>query len=53
MMRLFLMQVEALRKYWGQGQQQVIVKHVHVNQGGQAVVGHVEVGRKDTQENRS
>ena len=53
MMRLYQAQLEALRKYRGQGQQQVLVKHVHVNQGGQAVVGHVEVGRKDAQEDRT
>jgi len=53
MMRLYQAQLEALRKYRGQGQQQVLVKHVHVNQGGQAVVGHVEVGRKDAQEGRT
>jgi hypothetical protein len=52
MMRLFLMQVETLRKYRGQGQQQVIVKHVNVNAGGQAVVGHIEAGRKDAHEDR-
>jgi hypothetical protein len=35
-------QVEALTKYRGKGQQKVIVEHVHVYQGGQAIVGNVD-----------
>jgi hypothetical protein len=34
-------QVEALTKHRGKGQQKVIVEHVHVYQGGQAIVGNV------------
>jgi hypothetical protein len=37
-------QVEALKKYRGKGQQKVIVEHVHVYQGGQAIVGNVTPG---------
>ena len=37
-------QVEALNKYRGKGQQRVIVEHVHVYQGGQAIVGNVTPG---------
>ena len=37
-------QVEALNKYRGKGQQKVIVEHVHVYQGGQAIVGSVTPG---------
>jgi hypothetical protein len=37
-------QVEALKKYRSKGQQKVIVEHVHVYQGGQAVVGNVAPG---------
>jgi hypothetical protein len=37
-------QVEALNKYRGKGQQKVIVEHVHVYQGGQAIVGNVTPG---------
>ncbi len=33
--------LEALNKHRGKGQQKVTVKHVHVNQGGQAIVGNV------------
>lgn len=37
-------QVEALNKYRGKGQQKVTVEHVHVYQGGQAIVGNVTPG---------
>lgn len=43
-MRAFTRQVEALTRYRGKGQQKVVVKHVHVNEGGQAIVGNVEGG---------
>ena len=33
--------MEALAKHRGKGQQRVIVEHVHVYQGGQAIVGQV------------
>ena len=33
--------LDALNKHRGKGQQKVIVKHVHVNEGGQAIVGNV------------
>jgi hypothetical protein len=35
-------QVEALTKHRGKGQQKVTVEHVHVYQGGQAIVGNVD-----------
>ena len=35
-------QMDALNKNRGKGQQKVTVEHVHVEAGGQAVVGHVE-----------
>ena len=38
------MLVEALNRYRGKGQQHVRVEHVHVNQGGQAIVGAVQGG---------
>jgi serine protease inhibitor ecotin len=34
--------MEALNKYRGKGQQKVTVEHVHVHNGGQAIVGSVE-----------
>ena len=39
MLRTFTAQVEALAKYRGKGQQKVVVEHVHVYPGGQAIVG--------------
>lgn len=41
LMRTFVAQMEALTRYRGKGQQKVTVEHVHVNQGGQAIVGAV------------
>ena len=42
LMRLFNEQLEAMARLKGKtGQQKVIVEHVHVNQGGQAIVGAV------------
>src|SRR3954470_16049819 len=38
------MQMEALSRYRGKGQQKVTVEHVHVHAGGQAVVGAVDAG---------
>ncbi len=40
--RTFAAQMEALRKYRSGGEQKVTVKHVTVNEGGQAIVGNVE-----------
>jgi len=41
MLRTFTAQMEALKKYRTGGQQKVTVEHVHVNEGGQAIVGNV------------
>lgn len=43
-LRTFTAQAEALAKYRGKGQQKVTVEHVHVHQGGQAIVGNVTQG---------
>lgn len=40
--RTWTMLLDALNKHRGKGQQKVTVEHVHVNAGGQAVVGMVE-----------
>lgn len=40
--RTFTTQIETLKRYRSGGEQRVTVQHVHVNEGGQAVVGHVE-----------
>jgi hypothetical protein len=42
--RTFATQVEALKRYRSKGEQRVIVKHVTVNEGGQAIVGNVAHG---------
>src|SRR5215207_10882152 len=39
--RTFTAQMEALKRYRTGGEQKVTVQHVHVNEGGQAVVGNV------------
>jgi hypothetical protein len=40
--RTYATLLESLNKHRGKGQQKVTVEHVHVHQGGQAIVGHVE-----------
>ena len=42
--RTFALQVQSLQKYRSGGKQKVKVKHVHVNEGGQAIIGNVERG---------
>ncbi len=42
--RTFIAQMEALKKYRSSGQQKIVVEHVNVNEGGQAIVGVVEQG---------
>lgn len=42
--RTYALQMEALKRYRSSGQQQVVVKHVTVNEGGQAIVGNVGKG---------
>ena len=45
--RLFIEQLEAMAKLKGKtGQQKVVVEHVHVNAGGQAIVGAVTTAPK-------
>jgi hypothetical protein len=49
LMRIFNEQLEAMAKLKGKtGQQKVTVEHVHVNAGGQAIVGAVTAGRKES-----
>lgn len=43
-LRTFAAQMEALKKYRTGGQQKMVVEHVHVNEGGQAIVGNVNQG---------
>jgi hypothetical protein len=42
LMALYAQQMAALDKHRGRGQQRVVVEHVHVHPGGQAIVGTVE-----------
>ena len=42
LMRTFAMQVEVFRRLRNGGQQFVRVEHVHINEGGQAVIGNVK-----------
>ena len=44
--RVFANQMEVLKKYRGKGQQKIVVEHVHVNEGGQAIVGVVNPGEE-------
>src|SRR2546423_8051965 len=44
LLRTYTMQIEALQRYRGKGQQKVTVEHVHVHSGGQAIVGAVQGG---------
>jgi hypothetical protein len=42
--RSYALAMETLDKHRGKGQQKVTVEHVHVHQGGQAIVGNVQTG---------
>ena len=44
LLRTFTAQMEALNKYRGKGAQKMTVEHVHVNEGGQAIVGNESQG---------
>mgnify|MGYP003668642498 FL=1 len=44
LMNVYTRQVETLNKHRGKGQQKMTVEHVHVNEGGQAIIGTVEGG---------
>ena len=44
MLRTYTAQMEAFKRYRTGGQQKVTVEHVHVNEGGQAIVGTVNQG---------
>ncbi|MDF3362839.1 hypothetical protein HLM50_17460 [Sulfitobacter sp. Ks41] len=47
LMALYTQQMAALNKHRGKGQQKVTVEHVNVHAGGQAVVGNVEMGKRN------
>ena len=50
--RTFTAQIEALKRYRTGGEQRMTVEHVHVHQGGQAIVGTVNQGGRGTSETR-
>ena len=52
MLRTFAAQMEALKRYRTGGQQRVTVEHVHVSEGGQAIVGAVSTGGRGYGEQR-
>src|SRR5262249_43169999 len=41
--RTFAMLLDALNRYRGKGQQRIVVEHVHIHPGAQAMVGIVDV----------
>ena len=45
-MSIYMRQIEVLDKHRGKGQQKVTVEYVNVEPGGQAIVGHVEIGKR-------
>ena len=45
LLSIYSRQIEVLNKHRGKGQQKVTVEHVHVEAGGQAMVGHIEAGK--------
>lgn len=45
--RTFAGHVEALKRYRTGGNQNVVVKHIHIHEGGQAIVGNVKAGGRD------
>ena len=53
MTRTYALQMEALKKYRTGGQQTMKVEHVHVNQGGQAVIGNLNQGGGGGNEKKS
>ena len=45
--RTFAALLEALNRHRNKGQQKMTVEHVHINKGGQAIIGTVERGEGD------
>lgn len=48
LLAIYARQMDVLNKHRGKGQQKVTVEHVHVEAGGQAVVGHVNAAPRAT-----
>jgi hypothetical protein len=49
LVRTFAIQMEALKRYRTGGEQKVTVQHVSVSEGGQAIVGNVTQGPRETE----
>lgn len=49
--RTFAAQIEALKRYRTGGEQKIVVQHVTVEDGGQAIVGNVETGERGATKN--
>jgi hypothetical protein len=52
LLRTFTAQVEALQKYRSKGEQRCTVEHVHVHNGGQAVVGTINQSKAGIQDDQ-
>lgn len=44
LLRLYLEQMKALNKHRGKSDQKVVIEHVNIAPGGQAIVGNIESG---------
>ena len=44
--RTYTMKMEALQRYRGKGAQKMVIEHVNVNSGGQAIIGNIETDKK-------
>ena len=51
--RTFVSQMEALKRYRTGGEQKVMVQHVTVGEGGQAIVGNVTQGQREAAPNKA
>ncbi len=47
--RTYTMQMEALNRYRGKGQQKITVEHVSINSGGQAIIGNITKNNTSTE----
>jgi len=48
--RTYTMQMEALNRHRSKGQQKMTVEHVHINSGGQAIIGNISSTKKASQD---
>jgi hypothetical protein len=57
LLKLFSTQLEVLVRLRGRGQQKMLVEHVHIHKGGQAIVGTVNhesgIGSSETAERQN